>query len=578
MLECGHIFCLECLQDFYNDAIEEGSVNTVRCLEPSCAKQRATASEKEGKKSKKPRTAISPSELLDIGVPEDKVKRYVMLKYKNELESDKSTIYCPRPWCGGAARSEKHKKPLGLDFAETSSDDGESDDTDAEEGNDGRRGGDKAEKSKASDRSKQPAELLAVCEDCHFAFCSRCMQTWHGEFYQCTPKATREELTEQEKASLEYLNLYTSPCPTCECRAQKTHGCNHMICPRCQTHFCYLCSEWLNPANPYAHYNPDSASPYPQGQHVSTKCHGRLWELEDGQGDNLLPLQARPDARARPQEPGQQQQQQQDLHEGHDEDGQDANHLRGLLQGGGGAGGAAGDGGEDGAGQILGYHGDGENPQRRAGMFQVNGNDNVAERNVVVVAREAPLVLRLMGNDGQARHGNGHHDNDNRNGHGNNNARGRGQGGRGARGGGPNAHQRRRPPVADAGEDQPDAAGADANAGRGGGAVRGFGNNMNNNRGRGRRGRGAGGGVRAGRARGAAGAGRGGAGGGGIRGGPAVGLAAGQGRDEAGQGRQEWGAAQEEWVARFVQMALVDIEDELDDDWDFEDEGLFLIN
>ncbi|KAL3957750.1 hypothetical protein ACCO45_008328 [Purpureocillium lilacinum] len=254
MLDCGHIFCLQCLQDFYNDAITEGNLSTVRCLTPNCAKERAAAAAGDVSR-RKPKTFISPSELLQIGLSEDAVKRYVTLKYKTELESDKDTIYCPRQ-CD---------------------DDGEdpADEKAAEEQRDRKK------KAKAKAAAKfNAADLLSVCEDCGFAFCSRCLQTWHGEFVHCVPKRTTDELTEEEKASLEYLQLHTSPCPTCAAPAQKTHGCNHMICSRCDTHFCYLCSSWLDPGNPYKHYNQ-------QGDGKVTSCYMRLWELEGGDGNDV---------------------------------------------------------------------------------------------------------------------------------------------------------------------------------------------------------------------------------------------------------------------------------------------------
>lgn len=267
MLDCGHIFCLQCLQDFYNHAIKDGNLSTVRCLTPGCAKDRGVSQAKDKSKTRKPKTSISPSELLQIGLTEETVKRYVTLKYKTELESDKNTVYCPRQWCNGAARSKKHKKPSGLDFADVS--DPESDDEKEDHGD---------KKGKKSNFNR--ADLLAVCEDCSFAFCNRCFQTWHGEFYICAPRRQNDELTEEEKASLAYLKLHTSPCPTCNAPAQKTHGCNHMICSRCESHFCYLCSAWLDPTNPYRHYNE-------QANGKVTSCYMRLWELEGGDGDDV---------------------------------------------------------------------------------------------------------------------------------------------------------------------------------------------------------------------------------------------------------------------------------------------------
>ncbi|KAJ0116912.1 RWD domain-containing protein [Diaporthe amygdali] len=268
MIDCGHVFCTECLQNFYNNAIQEGDLAAVRCLEPSCAKERAAAQASSTEKRSKPRTFISPSELLQIPLEPDMVKRYVTLKYKTELESDKHTVYCPRPWCQGAARSKKRKKPEGFELHEAEDDS----DSEAEE----------ARKTEAEETAKSKprpyVDRLAVCEDCGFAFCSRCYQGWHGDLVICAPRRDDGELSAEEKASLDFISLHTTPCPTCACPAQKTHGCNHMICYRCQTHFCYLCSAWLDPLNPYQHFNQQ-----PNGR--VTSCYMRLWELEEGDED-----------------------------------------------------------------------------------------------------------------------------------------------------------------------------------------------------------------------------------------------------------------------------------------------------
>lgn len=231
MLDCGHVFCVQCLQAFYNNAITEGDIASIRCLQPKCAKEREDAV-KGSMRKKKAKTFISPSELLQIPLERDMVMRYVTLRHKNELESDKNTVYCPRPWCQGAARSKNHKKPEGLEFVEPS----ESDIDDIAEDD--------------TEKNESAQALLAICEDCGFAFCTRCRQSWHGEFQYCTPQKRKDEITEEEEASLKYLKTYTTPCPTCDAPCQKTQGCNHMCCFRCQTHFCYLCSAWLDPSNP----------------------------------------------------------------------------------------------------------------------------------------------------------------------------------------------------------------------------------------------------------------------------------------------------------------------------------------
>ena len=39
LAKCGHIYCKQCLQDYYNNAITEGDVAGVRCLAPDCGKE-----------------------------------------------------------------------------------------------------------------------------------------------------------------------------------------------------------------------------------------------------------------------------------------------------------------------------------------------------------------------------------------------------------------------------------------------------------------------------------------------------------------------------------------------------------
>ncbi|KAI9865036.1 MAG: translation termination inhibitor protein itt1 [Vezdaea acicularis] len=258
---CSHVFCIECLQSFYNNCIIEGDVSSVKCLSPDCGMEKArTKLARSGKKRRIPDRTLQPSELLQIPIEQDKVRRYVELKRKAQLESDKTTIYCPRKWCQGAARSKKHPKPSDMLSDDVpGSDSGSEDDESAPW-----RPGD------SYDKMPPPSERLAVCEDCSYAFCSVCEAGWHGEYGVCFAR-NPSELSAEEKASKDYLERHTSPCPTCDARCQKTQGCNHMLCFRCKTHFCYLCSAWLSADNPYRHFNEAWGG-----------CYMRLWELEGG--------------------------------------------------------------------------------------------------------------------------------------------------------------------------------------------------------------------------------------------------------------------------------------------------------
>jgi len=262
LLLCGHVFCVACLQDFYNACITEGDIDNIKCLDPGCGKN-IGAEVSPGKRRKVDHT-LNPSELLQIPIEQELVQRYVRLKRKKKLESDKNTIYCPRQWCQGAAKSKKHPKSDDLLNDEAESENEPEPDPQP-----------KSKKKKQNVEDIPMSERLAVCEDCNFAFCSVCKKGWHGELARCNPRR-QAELNEEEKASLEYLQKYSTPCPTCSAPAQKTFGCNHMICFKCKSHFCYLCSSYLMPDNPYRHFNE-----------LKSTCYMRLWELEGGDGADV---------------------------------------------------------------------------------------------------------------------------------------------------------------------------------------------------------------------------------------------------------------------------------------------------
>ncbi|ODH52649.1 hypothetical protein GX48_01134 [Paracoccidioides brasiliensis] len=272
MLLCSHVFCISCLQGFYNACIKEGNVDNVKCLAPGCGKDPVPEPQAEvmgyadPRSYKKKDRTLNPSELLQIPLDQEVVQRYVQLKRKRKLESDKTVVYCPRQWCQGAARSKRYPKRDGtVDEFELSDD--EYDETRPSP----------FDPLAPEEQLPPMSQRLSICEDCSYAFCSVCKKGWHGELAFCYPRRTAE-LSAADKASEDYIKTYTAPCPTCEARCQKAMGCNHMICFKCNTHFCYLCSSWLFESNPYSHFNdPDGG------------CYMRLWELEEGDDSGPAP-------------------------------------------------------------------------------------------------------------------------------------------------------------------------------------------------------------------------------------------------------------------------------------------------
>jgi E3 ubiquitin-protein ligase RNF14 len=257
MERCSHVFCVACLQDYYNNCIQEGDVNNVKCMSTDCG-------EPTGSKSKKQRL-ISPKELLQIPLTLDMVERYAKIKRKKKIEADPTIIYCPRSWCQGAMRTEKYPKITNVREIDESDSEADEPVKPAAEGDKSAAGIEKRRVGmKGMDR-------LALCEDCTLAFCTVCLASWHGDFVSCQPRDT-SQLTEEDQASLNFIMRNTSPCPTCSVPCQKSYGCNHMTCFQCKTHFCYLCSAWLSPDNPYEHFN----------NRKNKGCFQRLMDMAEG--------------------------------------------------------------------------------------------------------------------------------------------------------------------------------------------------------------------------------------------------------------------------------------------------------
>jgi E3 ubiquitin-protein ligase RNF14 len=255
---CSHVFCKECLQDFYGNCIKEGDVNNVKCMSPDCGK----TGDIKADRRKKDRL-LSPKELLQIPLPLDTVKRFAQIKRKKKIEADPTIVFCPRSWCQGAMRTEKYPKITDVS---------KMDESDAEDDEPAPPPEEKEPDMNEKPKGSAETDRLVICEDCSLAFCKVCLASWHGDFKRCVSREV-QDLTEEEQASLNYILLNTSPCPECSVPCQKAYGCNHMTCFQCKTHFCYICGAWLAPDDPYRHFNDKKFK----------KCYQRL--MDGAMGD-----------------------------------------------------------------------------------------------------------------------------------------------------------------------------------------------------------------------------------------------------------------------------------------------------
>lgn len=244
LLNCGHIFCRECLEDGWKLYISEGDVARVGCLDPACIKEGREADEEEVRRV----------------VTEEEVRRWVWLRQKRVFERglwssytvyteyvaakrscvlDPQTVHCPMALCQAPV-------PKPVDVV----DDGSG------------------------------WERLRTCPACNYSFCSFCKRTWyvylvpnepitrrpsdifairHGSLTDCpiplSEKVVAEYLSshegsavrknldlrygaknlaklvarwQEEKANRDYFEENSTSCPHCSVRVQKSHGCNHV--------------------------------------------------------------------------------------------------------------------------------------------------------------------------------------------------------------------------------------------------------------------------------------------------------------------------------------------------------------
>lgn len=151
--------------------------------------------------------------------------------------------------------------------------------------------------------------FLAECSYCNFSFCNLCKQTFHG-IERCKWKKGDKELLvkrwkdgdEAEKAEMcrqfggekrveelverflneEWLDSNSKPCPKCSVSIEKNEGCHKMHCTKCDTYFCWLCSETLDKEDPYKHFQGDVGFFLELCKkcifHFQGSCSGRLFE------------------------------------------------------------------------------------------------------------------------------------------------------------------------------------------------------------------------------------------------------------------------------------------------------------
>ena len=102
-------------------------------------------------------------------------------------------------------------------------------------------------------------DVRLTCEKCNHVWCFNCHAPWHEG---ATCKQYRKGDRHFKKWTKEHSHsgiANCQKCPFCRVYIQRSTGCDHMTCNRCDTHFCYKCGErFLEFPGIGSHYNKTS--------------------------------------------------------------------------------------------------------------------------------------------------------------------------------------------------------------------------------------------------------------------------------------------------------------------------------
>ena len=232
--ECEHVFCVDCMGEYFKVQIEDGAVRALNCPSEKCESQ------------------ALPSQVKDLVSPElfAKYDRF-LLQYSLDGMSD--IVYCPRPSCQTAVMLDSESS-MGVCTSCS----------------------------------------FAFCAFCKHTYhgVSPCViksddiRKLHEEY--TTASSEEKELLEKrfgkrrlqqmvdEVVSEKWLYSNAKQCPSCKASIQKIDGCNKMTCIKCRAYFCWLCMATLSRSNPYQHFNS-----------LGSECFNRLFEgVEDDDDDD----------------------------------------------------------------------------------------------------------------------------------------------------------------------------------------------------------------------------------------------------------------------------------------------------
>ena len=241
--KCKHVFCRECISEYFSVQIRDGSVRALSCPQEKCESQ-------------------ADPNLIKMLVSSDLYEKYDSFLLQSTLDCMDEITYCPRKTCNAVVLKE-------------------------------------------SNMGQCPVCHFVFCVLCKRTYhgVANCpvndkeliklrqlyLNGSAEEKENLEKRYGKKQLKQavEEHFSEVWLESNSKKCPHCSTSIEKIDGCNKMQCYKCGKNFCWLCGKGLTTANPYEHFNI-----------LKNGCFNRLFEgldvdrfedfdINDDSDDNL---------------------------------------------------------------------------------------------------------------------------------------------------------------------------------------------------------------------------------------------------------------------------------------------------
>ncbi len=221
---CSHVYCCECMSDYFKVQIGDGAVKALTCPSEKCTSQ------------------ANPSQVRKL-VDVETYAKYEKFLLQTTLDCMTDVMYCPREICQSPVITENDSMAMC------------------------------------------PKCTFAFCTLCKHSYhgVSPCplteseFQKIRKEYAKGSP-ATRAALEKiygknrlkylvEDSVSEQWVEANAKKCPYCRALIQKYEGCNKVTCFKCHNNFCWLCLAKISNSTPYIHFN-----------NSRSKCYQKLFE------------------------------------------------------------------------------------------------------------------------------------------------------------------------------------------------------------------------------------------------------------------------------------------------------------